>query len=55
MMNLVLIGMNHKTAPLDLRERLSISCEEAVHPLREIMKIPKLDGKHEITRMNSYS
>lgn len=44
MMNLVLIGMNHKTAPLDLRERLSISCEEAVHPLREIMKIPKLDG-----------
>ncbi|MFH1078694.1 MAG: glutamyl-tRNA reductase [Pseudomonadota bacterium] len=43
-MNLILIGMNHKTAPLDLRERLSISCEEAVHPLREIMKIPKLDG-----------
>ena len=43
-MNLILIGMNHKTAPLDLRERLSISCEGAIHPLREIMKIPKLDG-----------
>jgi glutamyl-tRNA reductase len=43
-MNLILIGMNHKTAPLDLRERLSISCEGATHPLREIMKIPKLDG-----------
>jgi glutamyl-tRNA reductase len=43
-MNLILIGMNHKTAPLDLRERLSISCEGAIHPLREIMKIPKMDG-----------
>jgi glutamyl-tRNA reductase len=44
MMNLVLIGMNHKTAPLDLRERLSISCEGDVDPLREIIKIPNLDG-----------
>jgi len=43
-MNLILIGMNHKTAPLDLRERLSISCEGTIHPLREIMKIPKMDG-----------
>jgi glutamyl-tRNA reductase len=43
-MNLILIGMNHKTAPLDLRERLSISCEGDIHPLREIMKIPKMDG-----------
>jgi glutamyl-tRNA reductase len=44
MMNLILLGMNHKTAPLDLRERLSISCDEATPPLREIMKIPGLDG-----------
>jgi glutamyl-tRNA reductase len=43
-MNLILIGMNHKTAPLDIRERLSLSCEEAVHPLREIMKIPNMNG-----------
>ena len=43
-MNIILIGVNHKTAPLDLRERLSISCEEAAHPLREIMKIPKMNG-----------
>jgi glutamyl-tRNA reductase len=43
-MNLILIGMNHKTAPLDLRERLSISCEGDIHPLREIMKIPNLGG-----------
>ncbi|PKN60240.1 MAG: glutamyl-tRNA reductase [Deltaproteobacteria bacterium HGW-Deltaproteobacteria-11] len=43
-MNLILIGMNHKTAPLDLRERLSISCEGNIHPLTEIMKIPKMDG-----------
>jgi glutamyl-tRNA reductase len=44
MMNLILIGMNHKTAPLDIRERLSISCEGGRHPLQEILKIPKLDG-----------
>jgi len=43
-MNLVLIGMNHRTAPLDLRERLAISCEEDLPPLRKIMKIPQMDG-----------
>jgi glutamyl-tRNA reductase len=43
-MNLILLGMNHKTAPLDLRERLSISCEEAIRPLREIMNIPWING-----------
>lgn len=43
-MNLILIGMNHKTAPLDLRERLLISCEGTDHPLRDIMKIPTMDG-----------
>ncbi|MCD6153586.1 MAG: glutamyl-tRNA reductase [Syntrophobacterales bacterium] len=27
-MSIILIGMNHKTAPLNIRERLSISCED---------------------------
>ena len=44
MMNLVLIGMNHKTAPLDLRERLSISCEGDADPLRQIIKLLDLAG-----------
>lgn len=43
-MNLILIGMNHKTAPLDIRERLSISCEASNNPLGEIIKVPNLDG-----------
>lgn len=27
-MNIILVGMNHKTAPLEIRERLSISCDD---------------------------
>jgi glutamyl-tRNA reductase len=36
--------MNHKTAPLDIRERLSISCEEGIRSLRELMHIPSMEG-----------
>jgi glutamyl-tRNA reductase len=43
-MNLILLGMNHKTAPLDIRERLSISCEEGIRSLRELMHIPSMEG-----------
>ncbi len=43
-MNLILIGMNHKTAPLDIRERLSLSCEEGFNPNRELIDIPEIDG-----------
>jgi len=41
-MNIVLIGMNHKTAPLELRERLPLSCGNNVHPLLEMIKIPQI-------------
>lgn len=41
-MNIILIGMNHKTAPLEIRERLSLSCENEVNPLSEIMKFPEI-------------
>jgi glutamyl-tRNA reductase len=43
-MNLILIGMNHKTAPLDIRERLSLSCEEGASPHRELIDIPGIRG-----------
>lgn len=43
-MNLILIGMNHKTAPLDIRERLSLSCEEGFNPNRELIDVPEIDG-----------
>ncbi|MEI8173597.1 MAG: glutamyl-tRNA reductase [Deltaproteobacteria bacterium] len=41
-MNIILIGMNHKTAPLEIRERLSIACGDDINPLKEIMKIPQI-------------
>jgi glutamyl-tRNA reductase len=41
-MNIILIGMNHKTAPLEIRERLSIACGDNTGPLVEIMKIPQI-------------
>ena len=41
-MNIILVGMNHKTAPVEIRERLSISCEENSTPLPEILEIPEL-------------
>jgi len=41
-MNIILIGMNHKTAPLEIRERLSIACGDNARPLVEIMKIPQI-------------
>ncbi len=41
-MNIILVGMNHRTAPVEIRERLSIRCEENSSPLPEILKIPEV-------------
>ncbi len=38
-MHLVLLGMNHKTAPLDIRERLQLACGGTDHPLAEVMRL----------------
>jgi glutamyl-tRNA reductase len=42
-MNIILIGMNHKTAPLEIRERLSLTCGDDLSPLAKIMKIPAVE------------
>jgi len=34
--------MNHKTAPLEIREKLSLSCWSNLNPLSELMKIPQV-------------
>ena len=39
-MNVILVGMNHKTAPLEIRERLSFACGDGVRPLEEILSAP---------------
>jgi len=41
-MNILLVGMNHKTAPLEIRERLALSCSEGPGPLMEIKCIPHI-------------
>ena len=38
-MRLFLIGMSHKTAPLEMRERLQLLCGEENQPLAELMRL----------------
>ncbi len=38
-MRLFLIGMSHKTAPLEMRERLQLLCGEGSQPLAELMRL----------------
>ena len=44
-MRLFLIGMSHKTAPIEMRERLQLLCSEGSEPLTELMR---LDGVQEV-------
>jgi glutamyl-tRNA reductase len=41
-MNIILIGMNHRTAPVEIRERLSIDCDDHNSSLTRIMEIPQI-------------
>jgi glutamyl-tRNA reductase len=42
-MRLILLGMNHRTAPLDIRERLQLACGEGGGaPLAELMCLPDI-------------
>ncbi|MCK7515824.1 MAG: hypothetical protein MZV70_75545 [Desulfobacterales bacterium] len=41
-MNVILVGMNHKTAPLEIRERLSFACGDGVRAPRGD---PQCDGR----------
>jgi glutamyl-tRNA reductase len=43
-MSLILIGVNHRTAPVEIRERLSISEAEATRLLKEISARPDATG-----------
>jgi glutamyl-tRNA reductase len=38
-MRLFLIGMSHKTAPIEMRERLQLECGEGNQPLAELMRL----------------
>ena len=41
-MRLVLIGMNHKTTPVEIRERLQLACGEGDRPLAELMRLAEV-------------
>jgi len=44
-MDIILLGLNHKTAPLDIRENLSAPCRDGRHPLHDFKGI---DGIKEV-------
>ena len=39
-MNIVLLGLNHKTAPIELRERLAIGPQQLEEATRSLMQAP---------------
>lgn len=41
-MRIVLIGMNHKTAPVEIRERLQIACGDGGPALAELLRVPEV-------------
>jgi glutamyl-tRNA reductase len=41
-MRIVLIGMNHKTAPVEIRERLQLDCGDGGSALAELLAIPEV-------------
>jgi glutamyl-tRNA reductase len=41
-MRIVLVGMNHKTAPVEIRERLQIACGDGGPALAELLGIPEV-------------
>jgi len=43
MLNIALLGLNHKTAPVELRELLAFSPEESESALDNIVKIPSIN------------
>lgn len=43
-MSIVLVGLNHKTAPLEIREKVSLSKPQIVNISEEIKKRPSIDG-----------
>ena len=42
-MSLVTIGMNHKTATLDIREKISVDKEESQKILKKLHSMPLID------------
>lgn len=45
MCHIILLGMNHKTAPVEIRERLAVACRQEINPLQ---MLPHLENVEEL-------
>lgn len=43
MSHIVLLGMNHKTAPVEIREQLAVACRQEVNPLHMLPHLKHVD------------
>jgi glutamyl-tRNA reductase len=50
MYHIVLLGMNHKTAPVEIREQLAVACKQDVNPLQ---MLPHLDSVDEMVFLST--
>jgi glutamyl-tRNA reductase len=53
-MNLILIGMSHKTAPLELREKLALGCTEPSAALERIKALPDVEEALYLSTCNRF-
>ncbi len=51
-MPLILIGLNHRTAPVDVRERLSVSEARLPEVVRSLKDLPNVDGAAVVSTCN---
>ena len=50
MSHIILLGMNHKTAPVEIREQLAVACRKEVNPLH---MLPHLDHVDELVFLST--
>ncbi|SDZ99514.1 glutamyl-tRNA reductase [Desulfuromusa kysingii] len=41
-MNIVIVGLSHKTAPVEIREKVAFSPAEIEHPLKQLLALPSV-------------
>lgn len=52
MAEIVLIGMNHKTAPVEVREQLAAACKEEVNPLQHFQQLDDVEEMFFVSTCN---
>jgi glutamyl-tRNA reductase len=52
MERIILIGLNHKTAPVEIREKFAAVCVDGTAPLEQIEKLPQVKEAFFISTCN---